>query len=89
MNNLNFKGQNIYAGFDVHLKSWKVTLLGQEMMLKSFTMPPKPEALSWGLVLWLYFFVLFSFKHPLFSTIKTHVRPLKDRENHIQYQTNN
>lgn len=46
MNNLNFKGQNIYAGFDVHLKSWKVTLLSQEMMLKSFTMPPKPEVLS-------------------------------------------
>ena len=46
MNNLNFKGQNIYAGFDVHLKSWKVTILSQEMMLKSFTMPPKPEVLS-------------------------------------------
>ena len=22
---LNFSGQNIYAGFDVHLKSWAVT----------------------------------------------------------------
>lgn len=27
MNNLNFEGQNIYAGFDVHLKDWKVTIL--------------------------------------------------------------
>ncbi|MEA4841123.1 MAG: hypothetical protein VB110_08985 [Bacteroidales bacterium] len=43
MNNLNFEGQNIYAGFDVHLKDWKVTILSEEMMLKSFTMPPNPE----------------------------------------------
>ena len=27
MNELNFEGQNIFAGFDVHLKSWKVTIL--------------------------------------------------------------
>ena len=46
MNKLNFEGQNIYAGFDVHLKSWKVTILSEEMMLKTFTMPPKPEVLS-------------------------------------------
>lgn len=24
---LNFEGQNIYAGIDVHLKSWTVTVL--------------------------------------------------------------
>jgi len=46
MNNLNFEGQNFYAGFDVHLKDWKVTILSEELMLKSFTMPPKPEVLS-------------------------------------------
>jgi len=46
INNLNFEGQSIFAGFDVHLKSWKVTILSEEMMLKSFTMPPKPEVLS-------------------------------------------
>jgi hypothetical protein len=46
MNNLNFEGQNIYAGFDVHLKGWKVTILSEEMMLKTFTMPSKPEVLS-------------------------------------------
>lgn len=26
MNELNIEGQNIFAGFDVHLKSWKVTI---------------------------------------------------------------
>jgi len=42
INKLNFESQNIYAGFDVHLKDWKVTILSEEMMLKTFTMPPKP-----------------------------------------------
>jgi transposase len=46
MNNLNFECQNIYAGFYVHLKDWKVTILSEEMMLKTFTMPPKPKVLS-------------------------------------------
>lgn len=46
MNNLNFDGQNIYAGFDVHKKDWKVTILSEEMMLKTFTMPPEPKVLS-------------------------------------------
>lgn len=26
-NELNFSGQNIYVGIDVHLKSWSVTIL--------------------------------------------------------------
>ena len=26
-NKLNFAGQNIYDGFDVRLKSWKVTMM--------------------------------------------------------------
>jgi len=46
INKLNFEGQNIYAGFDVHLKSLKVTILSEEVMLKRFTIPPKPEVLS-------------------------------------------
>ena len=46
INNLNFEGQNIYAGFDSHLKSWKVTILTDELTLKTFVMPPKPEVLS-------------------------------------------
>ncbi len=46
MNNLNFEGQNIYVGFDAHLKSWQVTILTDGLNLKTFTMPPKPEVLS-------------------------------------------
>lgn len=45
-NHLNFEGQNIYAGFDVHLKSWQVTIMSDEMTLKTFVMPPQPEILS-------------------------------------------
>jgi len=45
-NNLNFVGQNIYAGFDVHLKSWEVTIQSENVTLRTFTMPPKPEVLS-------------------------------------------
>ena len=26
-NKLDFTGQNIYVGFDVHLKSWRVTIM--------------------------------------------------------------
>ena len=44
--NLNFEGQNIYVGFDAHLKSWQVTILTENMSHKTFTMPPKPEVLS-------------------------------------------
>lgn len=44
-NQLNFTGQNIYVGFDVHLKSWKVTILTDELTHKTFSQPPKPEAL--------------------------------------------
>jgi transposase len=42
-NDLNFEDQNIYAGFDTHLKSWKVTLLTDGLNLKTFVMPTKPE----------------------------------------------
>lgn len=28
-NKLNFKGQNIYIGIDVHKKSWSVTILSE------------------------------------------------------------
>jgi len=44
-NKLNFSGQNIYVGFDVHLKSWKVTILTDELTHKTFTQPPRPEVL--------------------------------------------
>lgn len=42
---IDFTGQNIYAGFDVHLKSWKVTIMAESSVYKTFTQPPKPEIL--------------------------------------------
>jgi transposase len=42
-NNLNFEGQNIYVGFDAHLKDWKVTILTENITHKTFVMPPKPD----------------------------------------------
>jgi hypothetical protein len=44
-NKLDFSGQNIYVGFDVHLKSWKVTIMTDEITHKTFSQPPCPEAL--------------------------------------------
>lgn len=44
-NKIDFKGQNIYAGFDVHLKSWKVTIMTEKLTHKTFSQPPKPEVL--------------------------------------------
>ena len=44
-NELDFKGQNIYVGFDVHLKSWKVTIMTEKLTHKTFSQPPKPEVL--------------------------------------------
>jgi transposase len=45
INKLDFTGQNIYAGFDVHLKSWRVTIMTEHLTHKTFTQPPKPETL--------------------------------------------
>ena len=42
---LDFKGQNIYVGIDVHLKSWSVEVLSQSSVLKKFRQDPQPEAL--------------------------------------------
>ena len=42
---IDFTGQNIYVGFDAHLKSWKVTIMAEDVMYKTFTQPPKPEVL--------------------------------------------
>lgn len=43
---LNFDGQNIFVGIDVHLKSWNVTLLSDHIHLKTFNQPSKAETLS-------------------------------------------
>ncbi|GAB6009897.1 hypothetical protein MK137Hg11_000252700 [Dysgonomonas reticulitermitis] len=47
---LDFKGQNIYVGIDVHLKSWSVTVLSETSVLKKFSQNPEPEALHKFLV---------------------------------------
>jgi transposase len=42
---LDFKGQNIYVGIDVHLKSWSVTVLSEHSVLKKFSQNPDAESL--------------------------------------------
>ncbi|SFF71657.1 IS110 family transposase, partial [Sunxiuqinia elliptica] len=42
---LDFKGQNIFVGIDVHLKSWTVTILTDSLMHKTFTQPACAETL--------------------------------------------
>ena len=44
-NKIDFNGQNIYVGFDVHLKSWTVTIMTEKLTHKTFSQPPKPEVL--------------------------------------------
>ena len=44
-NKMDFKGQKIYVGFDVHLKNWLVTILTEKMTHKTFSQPGSPEAL--------------------------------------------
>jgi transposase len=44
-NKIDFSNQNIYVGFDVHLKSWKVTILTEKVAVKTFSQDPKPELL--------------------------------------------
>ncbi len=42
---LDFSGQNIYAGIDVHKKSWKVSVYSEDFYHKTFSQPPEPEVL--------------------------------------------
>jgi len=44
-NKIDFKGQNIFVGFDVHQKSWKVTVMTEQLTLKTFSQDPRPELL--------------------------------------------
>jgi transposase len=50
INELDFKGQNIYVGIDVHLKSWSVAVLSEHSILKKFSQNPDAEALHKFLV---------------------------------------
>ncbi len=38
---LNFKGQQIYVGMDVHKKSWSISILTNEFEHKTFSQPPE------------------------------------------------
>lgn len=42
---LDFKGQNIFVGIDVHLKSWAVTILTETLVHKTFTQPACADTL--------------------------------------------
>lgn len=42
---LTFKGQRIFVGIDVHLKSWTVTVLSESLAHKTFTQPASHLAL--------------------------------------------
>jgi len=42
---LNFKGQNIYVGLDVHKKDWKVSIRSEELAYRTFSQPPKVKDL--------------------------------------------
>lgn len=42
---LDFTGQDIYVGIDTHLKSWKVTIMVNKLLHKTYSQPPKAEVL--------------------------------------------
>jgi len=44
-NKLDFSNQNIFVGFDVHLRSWKITVMTEEVTYKTFVQDPKPDLL--------------------------------------------
>lgn len=46
INKMDFNGQNIYCGIDVHDKSWKTTILVEDLFHKTFSHDPEPELLS-------------------------------------------
>lgn len=41
-----FEGQPIYVGIDYHLKSWKITIMGEHYEHKTFSQDPDPVLLS-------------------------------------------
>jgi len=45
-NKLNFEGQNIFIGIDVHKKSWTVCIFSERLEHKKFTQPPSADALK-------------------------------------------
>jgi transposase len=45
-NRVDFTGQHIYIGLDVHKKSWSVSIFSQHCEHKTFTQPPEVDKLS-------------------------------------------
>jgi len=45
-NKLDFEGQNIYVGIDVHKKDWTVCIFSEHLEHKKFAQPPKAEVLK-------------------------------------------
>lgn len=43
---LDFHGQKVYVGIDVHLKNWKVTILLEELTHKTFSQDPDAKTLA-------------------------------------------
>ena len=48
-NKLDFGGQHIYVGMDVHKKSWSVSIHTEQFEHKTFTQPPEVEKLTYYL----------------------------------------
>jgi hypothetical protein len=48
---VDFTGQDIYVGIDTGKKSWKVSILTNELAHKTFSQPPIPEVLVQYLIL--------------------------------------
>jgi transposase len=44
-NTLELTGQNIYVGFDAHLKSWNVSIMVEDVFFKTFSQPACPLTL--------------------------------------------
>lgn len=45
-NRLDFSGQQIYVGMDVHKKSWSISIFTEHFEHKTFTQPPKIDVLT-------------------------------------------
>ena len=48
-NKLDFGGQHIYVGMDIHKKSWSVSIHTEQFEHKTFTQPPEVEKLTYYL----------------------------------------
>lgn len=44
-NKIDFSNQNIYAGLDVHRKDWKVSIMVNDILHKTYVQPPDPKVL--------------------------------------------